>query len=54
MNQIDEYEKKQELYKMQRNELRLKYQTHQDNSAASILNDEINELKNTFDPIAVI
>jgi hypothetical protein len=54
MNQIGEYENKQELYKMQRAELRQKYQTHQDTSSASILNDEINELKNSFDPIAVI
>ena len=53
--QINEYECSQTRQKQQRAELRRKYgeQQNQQQSTLKNMDDEINELKNSLDPVAV-
>lgn len=50
-NQIRDYERAQAIYKQQRAEFKEKYT--QQKSTISTMDDDINELKNTLDPVAV-
>ena len=51
-HQIEEYESKQVVYKQKKVELRRKYQPN-DQVTLNDLEEDINELKNSLDPVAV-
>lgn len=51
-HQIEEYESKQVVYKQKKVELRKKYQPN-DQVTLNDLEEDINELKNSLDPVAV-
>jgi hypothetical protein len=50
--QIEEYESKQVIYKQKKVEIRKKYQPN-DQVTLNDLEEDINELKNSLDPVAV-
>ena len=53
-SQIQDYERNQIIYKQQRNELREKiFQQQQQYQQTTNMEDDIKDLKNSFDPVAV-